>query len=100
MLNFACTYTQNTIPHSGFHTITQGFKKMKEEISSMAWSDRRSMAKIIFALQQMFPASEEKLNEVKLVTESYHKYKREFVKHLFFNPDHENLSECFYLTSI
>ena len=74
---------------------------MKEELSSMAWPDRRSMEKIIFALQQMFPASaEEKLNEVKLVTESYHKYKREFVKHLFFNPDNENLSECLYLTSI
>ena len=41
----------------------------------------------------MFPISaDEKVNEVKSFTESYHKYKREYVKHLSFNPEQENLS--------
>ena len=41
----------------------------------------------------MFPAEEEE-NEVKSLTESYHKYKREYVKHLRFDPEDENLSKC------
>ena len=46
-------------------------------------------------LQQMFPssASEEEEDGVKTFTESYHKYKREYVKHLGFNPEEENLSK-------
>ena len=44
-------------------------------------------------LLQMFPTlADEKVDEVKSFTESYHKYKREFVKHLGFNPEEENLS--------
>ena len=47
------------------------------------------------ALQQMFPASAEgKVDEVKSLTEIYHKYKREYAKHLSFNPVSENLSKC------
>ena len=47
------------------------------------------------ALQQMFPTSaEEEIDEVKSVTEIYHKYKREYAKHLSFNPVSENLSKC------
>ena len=46
-------------------------------------------------LQQMFSNSaEEKEDGVKSFTESYHKYKREYVKHLSFNPEEENLSKC------
>lgn len=46
------------------------------------------------ALQQMFPTSaDEKGDELKSLTEEYHKYKREYVKHLVFNPDEENLSK-------
>ena len=47
-------------------------------------------------LQQMFPtsASDEEVDGVKSLTESYHKYKREYVKHLSFNPEEENLSKC------
>ena len=45
-------------------------------------------------LQQIFPTSiEEKTDEVKTLTEIYHKYKREYVKHLSFNADNENLSK-------
>ena len=46
-------------------------------------------------LQQMFStsASEEEVDGVKSLTESYHKYKREYVKHLGFNPEEENLSK-------
>ena len=31
---------------------------------------------------------------MKSFTESYHKYKREYLKHLSFNPEEENLSTC------
>ena len=50
------------------------------------------------ALQQMFPTSaDEKGDDVKSLTESYHKYKEEYVKHIGFNPEEENLSKCFSL---
>ena len=42
----------------------------------------------------MFPASTDtKEDGLKSLTESYHKYKREYVKHLGFNPEEENLSK-------
>ena len=37
---------------------------------------------------------EEEVDGVKSFTESYHKYKREYLKHLSFNPKEENLSKC------
>ena len=40
-------------------------------------------------LQQIFAKEEE--DEMKSFTKSYHKYKREYVKHLGFNPKEENL---------
>ena len=59
-----------------------------------------SQLRIDAALQEMFPISaEKKVLEVKsvlmTVTESYHKYKKEYAKHLSHNPDNENLSEYF-----
>ena len=46
-------------------------------------------------IQQMFPTlAEEDVDGVKSLTESYHKYKREYVKHRGFNPEEENLSKC------
>ena len=46
------------------------------------------------ALQQMFPTSSgEKVDEVKALTESYHKYKMEYLKHLSFDPEDESLSK-------
>ena len=47
------------------------------------------------SLQQMFLTStDEEEDGMKSFTESYHKYKREYVKHLGFNPKEENLSKC------
>ena len=61
------------------------------------WNQKESRDHLFVALQEMFPAStEEKLDEVQSVTESYHKYKREYVKHLSFNPEEDNLSKCFF----
>ena len=52
------------------------------------------IARTIAAFQQMFPISAEKsIDRVKSLTESYHKYKREYVQHLGFNPDNKNLSK-------
>ena len=52
-------------------------------------------------LQQMFPTStKEDEDGVKSFTESYHKYKREYVKSLGFNPDEENLSKCILINQL
>ena len=54
-----------------------------------------SKERLYVALQQMFPTStEEEVDEMKPLTDSYHKYKREYLKHLGFNPEEENLSKC------
>ena len=42
----------------------------------------------------MFPTSRDKNDdELKSFTESYLMYKKEYVKHLLFNPEEENLSK-------
>ena len=64
---------------SGFHMLSNGVKYWKS-----GYQER---------LQQMFPtSSDEEIDEVKSFTESYHKYKRDYVRHLGFNPEEENLS--------
>ena len=58
------------------------------------WGEVESKERLFAALEQMFPISaEEKINRVKSLTESYHKYKEEYVQHLSFNPDNKNLSK-------
>ena len=65
---------------------------MTEELTR--W-ESHYQAGLDIALQQMFPNSaDEKGDEVKSLTVEYHKYKREYVKHLVFNPEEENLSRC------
>ena len=60
----------------------------------MAWKKSESKDRIIAALQQMFPAlAESKVDEVARLTESYHKYKGEYVKHISFDPNKEDLGE-------
>ena len=46
-------------------------------------------------LHRMFPSSSEneKADKVKALTEAYHNYKREYVRHLSFTPEGENLSK-------
>ena len=47
-------------------------------------------------LQRMVSTSvNEKVDKVASLKESYHKYKKEYVKHLGFNQDNENHSKCF-----
>ena len=41
--------------------------------------------------------SDEKVDEVQSVTESYQKYKREYVKHLSFKHEEENLGGYFFI---
>ena len=67
-----------------------GLNSLTQELSSWVYDERRKRI-----LAQLFPTpAEEELGGVKTVTESYHKYKREYVKHLRFNPEEENLSRC------
>ena len=61
------------------------------------WNKQENKEHLYVALRQMFPISaEEKVDEVKSITESYLKYKRDYTKQLCFNPDNENLSRCFF----
>ena len=61
----------------------------------MSWRDYESKDRMIAALEQMFPAlAESKVGEVARLTKIYHKYKREYVKHLSFDPSNGNLSKC------
>ena len=55
----------------------------------------QGVRRIEAVLQQMFSGSSsanEKVGNVKALTEAYHNYKREYVKHLSFTPEGENLS--------
>ena len=56
-----------------------------------------SEKRLYVALQRMLSTSavDEKLDELMSLTKSYHNYKWEYVRHLGFNPDNENLSKCF-----
>ena len=46
-------------------------------------------------LQQMFPNSlaDEEVQDVTSLTETYHKYKREYVQQLLFDPEDETLGK-------
>ena len=54
------------------------------------------------ALQQILPPAEVKREEddLKPLTDAYHKYKREYVKQITFNPDADNLSIFFNFTHL
>ena len=43
----------------------------------------------------MFPniSADENTDDVKLLTKAYHKYKEEYVKHIYFNPEGARLSK-------
>ena len=74
---------------SGLHTLTQELRK-----GVVYWEGDSKYVGLDIALQEMFPTSaEEKVDVLKSLAESYHKYKREYVKNLCFNPDNENLSK-------
>ena len=55
----------------------------------------QAIERIDAGLQQLFPtsAANEKLNELKMKTEKYHQYKMDYVRHLSFTPEGENLSK-------
>ena len=42
----------------------------------------------------LIASAEEGEDGVRKLTEKYHKYKREYVRHLSFNPEDETLSKC------
>ena len=81
-----------------FHPYPSGLHTMAHELGQGRQIE--SQERLNVALQQMFPASADgKADEVKSVSESYHKYKRKYVKHIRFNADNENLSKCFLSSS-
>ena len=80
-----------------FHPYILGFHLLTHELRyGVFWNYDQSESKerLYAALQQMFPmTSDETVDEVKSLTESYHKYKHEYAKHICFNPQEENLSK-------
>ena len=75
-----------------FHPHNSGLNALTQELSR--WTHNTDQRKRILALQQMFSApAGEKVAGVNSLTESYHKYKREYVKNLSFKPEEENLSK-------
>ena len=54
-----------------------------------------SIERIDTGLQQLFPTftANEKVNNLKTLTEKYHQYKMDYVRHLSFTPEGENLSK-------
>ena len=75
---------------SGFHMLTQ---ELSHGVQDWIWKSGSKNR-----LQQMFPAStKEEVDGVKSLTEIYHKYKREYVKHLSFNPEEENISKYMFM---
>ena len=75
------------------YPLSKGFETLTEEVSYMAANQEESKQRIMAALQQMFPALVATVNdmdEVARLTESYYKYKREYVKHLSFNLDNQD----------
>ena len=79
-----------------FTSYTLGFHSLTQELNDrFAWKTQiDSKERFLVALQQMFPASTDGNREhLKSLTEKYHKYKMEYVKHLNFSPKEENLSK-------
>ena len=70
---------------SGFQTITDELGKGIQRFE---------------VLQQLFPnlSADEESKSVDSLTRIYHKYKREYVKHLSFNPSMEDLSKYILMT--
>ena len=54
------------------------------------------------SLQELFPSSssDEKLEDMVVLTKAYNNYKTKYVKHLFFSPEKENLSKATFLSGV
>ena len=79
-----------------FHPHQSGFNALTTELSNAFTQElySKERGERILTLQQVFRTpAEENEDGVKSFTEGYHKYKREYVKHLSFNPEEENLSK-------
>ena len=61
----------------------------------------QGVKRIEAVLQRMFTSSStnEDVDKVKTLTEAYHNYKREYVKHLSFTSEGENLSRFILICS-
>ena len=66
-----------------------GFEKMLEKFGQDA--------ELHQSLQELFPSSssDEKLEDMMVLTKAYHKYKRKYAKHLSFNSRGKKLSKVF-----
>ena len=65
------------------------------ELETVVEDWKQGNARIQATFQNMFPNtwSDEKVDDVMALTEAYHKYKKEYVKHLSFDREEGNLSK-------
>ena len=59
---------------------------------------KQGNARLQATFQNMFPNtwSDEKVDDIMALTEAYHKYKKEYVKHLSFDREEGNLSKYLF----
>ena len=72
--------------------------RVLQDLGKGVWWDRRtgfSREGFEVALGQVFH-QDLRAEEVRSVTEKYHTYKRNYVKHISFNPGKENFSKCIF----
>ena len=75
--------------------VIRGLQMLTQELDFFAWSQEgESKDRVLGAIQQMFTPEDKRVDDLKSLTEKYLGYKREYVKHLDFNPNEENLSKC------
>ena len=62
----------------------------------------QAIERIDAGLRQLFPilSANEKLHELKMKTEKYHQYKMDYVRHLSFTPEGENLSKLTFSVDV
>ena len=75
----------------------ESFLKKWLDISGLQEADQ-GIKRIDALLQKIFQSSSptEKVDNVKTLTDAYHKYKMEYVKHLSFTPEGETLGKFIF----
>ena len=66
--------------------------ELKCVLGLQKWSQEDKRSNAVFQ-QQLFPNMRYDENNIDTLTKMYHKYKKEFVKHLSFDPKEDKLSE-------
>ena len=68
----------------------------QELIAKVSWKQGDNSKHLQDTIHEMFPISAHKKDvDIKMMTARYLQYKMDYVKHLAFNPEEQNLSKFF-----